>query len=84
MTSPESLESTRLEIEHRNPLQAVIITLMLKDRSSRREAQLEWVNTYGTQVSNIMDDPQHVEIREMARKGNYHDAAERVIELLND
>lgn len=74
----------RLEIERRNPLQAFILRKMLGEKTRDHKAQEEWATEYGKRISDIIDTPAHEEIRAFARAGNYEDAAELVIKLLEE
>lgn len=78
---PENAD-TRLEIEHRNPLQAFIIKEMLQEKAHDRFSQEDWAARYGKKISDIIDVPEHEDIRILARAGNYQEAAKMVIDIL--
>jgi hypothetical protein len=78
----EASAATRLELEYRNLLQAEIMRQMLRDAIADTDAQLAWADAYGKKVSDIIDAPEHEDLRVLARKGNYDEVARRVIEKL--
>lgn len=81
---PETLEKPlvdRLELEHRNPLQAALMGKMLGAEAPVGD-QLDWINKYGEKVSDLIDHHEHDEIRDLARDGRYEEAAEKLAELL--
>lgn len=71
----------RLEIEHRNQVQAVVFSKIL-DQSAPLTEVMEQVKKLGEMISNILDNPDQVEIRELARLGRYEEAGEQVISQL--
>ncbi|MEK7579398.1 MAG: hypothetical protein AAB460_02610 [Patescibacteria group bacterium] len=77
--TPEALRQSRLEIEHRNPLQVEIMKRMLGDRISNQQAQLAWALENGKRISDIIDNSGGQELRDIARAGRYAEAADRVI-----
>lgn len=88
-TSPaQEKNKTRLELEHRNPLQRRIIQLSLGEGGvSDSNRAYEWAENNLERISNIIDadTPDGESIRELARLGTpkgYEDAAKKVIELL--
>ncbi len=82
MPGGESRE-TRLEIEYRNPLQILLMGKMLGENVSDNKSQMEWVEEHGREVSEIIDAPEHEDIRAVARKGDFDEAASMVLEALN-
>ncbi len=80
--SQPEIFSTRLEVEHRNPLQIEIMRRMLRDRFNDPSAQLSWVMENGKRVSDVIDSPDNEEVRLLARQGNYNAAADQALALL--
>lgn len=74
----------RLEIEYRNPLQVFILKEMLGKKMHDHKAQEEWGAEYGKKISDILDTPEHEEIRTLAREKKYKEAAETIMEILEE
>ena len=70
-----------LETEHRDPLEVALMEQMLGKNSSTDE-QVAWIEQYGARVSNLIDHYKHDEIRNLARTGNYEEAARLLKEIL--
>lgn len=75
-------EKYRLEIKHRNPIHALMMKKMLGTRVRDHFAQEAWAAEYGKKISEILDTPEHENIRELARAGKYEEAAEIILDLL--
>ncbi len=76
-----------LETEYRSPLQAVIMSAMLLALGKERhdhQAQEEWAAKYAKKISQIIDAPEHDDIRSLARAKKYQEATEIVMGLLGD
>ena len=71
-----------LETEFRNPLQALIMMEMLGEKIRDPRAQEEWAAEYASKISDVIDTPEHADIRELARKEKYEEAMEKVLEVL--
>lgn len=80
--TPE-LPERRLELVHRNLLQRSIIQRTLGAAASNSNSVYEWGQAYLGRISEVLDSPEHEDIRELARKGDYDGAATEVIALLN-
>lgn len=81
---PELLEQSmteRLDVEHRNLLQAELMKQMLGEEATVDE-QLAWIMNYGQKVSDLIDHHEHDDIRALALAGDYEEAAKRLGELL--
>lgn len=48
------------------------------------EEVLVWVEKYGDRISNIIDDPREVTIRDAAKAGDFEKAAELLDERLHE
>ena len=81
---PELLEKSqvdRLELKHRNLLQATVMRKMLGANASHNE-QAEWMANHGRKISDLIDHHKHDDIRALAEAGKYDEAAEILVELL--
>lgn len=81
---PELMESPRVDrlgLEHRNLLQAAVIRKILGANASNAE-KVEWMMNNGEKISDLIDHHEHDEIRALAEEGNYDEAAEMLIKLL--
>ena len=72
----------RLELEYRNKLQAYLIKDMLGEDAHNHVKQEAWAATYGKRVSDLIDNPGHEDIRDLARAGNYTEAVSKLKALL--
>ena len=71
-----------LETEFRSPLQAFMIKKMLGANSRDRQVGLELVDKYAGKISDIIDAPEHEDIRVLARAKKYDEAANLVFTAL--
>ena len=75
----------RLELEYRNPLQRIIIAEFQKMHSSEAEDLLSFsvpVGEFSKHLSDIIDAPEHEDIRVLARAKKYDEAANLVFTAL--
>ncbi|TSC60519.1 MAG: hypothetical protein LiPW15_397 [Parcubacteria group bacterium LiPW_15] len=77
----------RLEIEHRNPLQRIVLQEFIRihkeDMSGGdRDAILELSTKISKKISDEIDSPEHENIRALARAGKYEEAANLVFAAL--
>ncbi len=75
----------RLELEHRNPLQRIIIAEFQKVHSSEAEDLILFsglVGEFSKHLSDIIDAPEHEDIRALARAKKYEEAANLVFASL--
>jgi len=75
-------DENRLEIQFRNPLHALLMKKMLGEKTRDHGAQKVWAEAYGKKISDIIDTPAHEDIRSLARAGEYREAAEIVMKIL--
>jgi hypothetical protein len=78
----EQPQIDRLDLEHRDYLQREVMRQMLGEEPGY-ETQLDWVLKYGKKVSDLIDFHEHDEIRSLALGGDYEEAAQKLIELLD-
>lgn len=84
----EDLEKEgRLGLHERNVVQKMIIKKMLESGAVKTE--MEWAEDYRKIVSDIIDNPQNVNIRELIKEGDedntkYDQTADLIISLLPD
>lgn len=80
---PEILEqpqTDRLELEHRNPLQILLMRKILGEDVSVGD-QAEWMINNGQKISDLIDHHEHDDVRDLARAGQYEEAAEKLLEF---
>ena len=77
-------DENRLEIQFRNPLQALLMKKMLGEKTRDHKSQEEWATEYGRRISDILDTPTHEDMRALARAGKYEEAANMVLEILKE
>lgn len=75
MSPEQEVNPDRLEFRIRNSLQAALIQRMQGKKISREEV-LAWVEKNGERISNIIDDPHEIAIRDAAKVGDFKRAAE--------
>lgn len=83
---PEILESPamdRLDLKHRADLQIELMKQMIGDNPSY-EDELAWANEYSQKISDLIDHHEHDEIRGLALNEDYAQAAQLLIELLEE
>lgn len=86
MTPHEMMDMTpnpdRLAIELRMPSQRILAELMLgenfekKSRSEKFPLEMEWANKYLKRISDIIDNPENTEVRELIFAGEHEKAAQ--------
>ncbi len=75
----------RLELEYRNPLQRIIIGEFQKAHEGDAENLIlfsELVHEFAKHLSDIIDAPEHEDIRALARAKKYEEAADLVFTAL--
>lgn len=74
------IDPERIPLKERMAFQRTLIELMLPDRSRYSEEEwnehgVEWGDKYAGKVSDIIDNPENEEIRELIMAGEYEKAA---------
>jgi hypothetical protein len=80
--SQPEITSTSLETGHRNLLQIEIMRRMSTTGIDDATA-LAWIGENAKTISDIVDAPEHEEVRRLARERRYDEAADRIMELIN-
>ena len=87
---PPNNDMDRILLEKRAPFQRVIAQLARgkkpDDVSSDewRKGTLAWFDQYRDAMTRIIDNPANTEIRDLAMKGNYEEAAKLVLPMLDE
>ncbi len=79
--SPENTDG--LDLETRNKLQFSVLEILFDNSASEAE-KAEWLDKKGQEISRIIDDPSQEEIRRLALNDQFQEAAELLIETLNE
>ena len=83
MTNIEQNEIERVPTGPRNALQFVVMEKMGIKRGDH-EAQKEWSLKYAAFVSRIIDNPENHSIRESINNGNFDEAADMLIDIIEN
>jgi len=65
----------------RNRLQVELIKKVLGSQATGPDI-LDWINMYGKHLSDIIDNPTHQDITDLARAGKYEEASEMIYKIL--
>ncbi len=78
----EEKKFDRLETGHRDQVQARLLIDLFGETDDA--AHLAWIDTHGKEASDVMDGESDMgaHIRDLARKGNYSEAAKILNEAL--
>jgi hypothetical protein len=71
----------RIPLKERNDFQAFLEQKMI-GQNPVFDAEVAWANQYAKEISDIIDNVQNTEIRELIMKNNFEGASQKVLELL--
>lgn len=74
-----SSDEWRLDIKTRNELQKAVMALMLEEGYDFND-ELNWVLKHGKEFSDLIDHEDGQDIRDLAKAGDYEEAAKLLIE----
>ncbi len=83
-------ETEAIPLKERNAFQRTLFKLMLgaglenKPQSEKADIEVALVERYGKIVSDMIDDPTHLEIRRLIMEQKYDEASALLIKTLSD
>lgn len=79
----ELLEDNRIDLEPRMKVQGIIMQMIMERDNLSESDMLNWANEHGKDISDVIDNPENKNIRDLIFSSEYQKAAEETIRLLN-